>query len=520
MILDIPVRDKVLVVAVSSMTTIVGFATITLRGSVLEDLIKSPTTTAIVVFFATLYVILEIASRSLSLLDEFLANYITGAFFKNVWIKFKPEIIPLSKEGNSESFFTAAADCSIKILDARSIIRRKLAKVIATLIVFVYSTIHYEFYWPLFFAPLIIGGSAFASRKLSAGFEDVVHRYEDGKIVLLEWIGALFKARKDVFHNWRSFDSKSYANWFQSKGENHGNLLKRLVTASMKQEFLTSLLMDWPYIVCCGFVFLFAAKGKISIGQAYVWFGVTGLLIQSGVSIMQIGIMREKIKGFKNIVDTKAAWLLEPLTIKTVPSEKTYREHNFELNDNSVIRLGTMPGLYRIDAKNGSGKSFLIETIIGMNDEYHRWEPFAVEKIRSDVALSSRIIQRESQVFPEWNDFWSQVFGFSKKNPSSRDLEEMLFRIFPGDLSEKWSLRLREVASKWGNRNSKSLSSGEKIALSFGRAISHWDDDVRVVIADECDAFLDTQGKMLFHETLQFLSKKYAVYYVSHNGEI
>ena len=47
-----------------------------------------------------------------------------------------------------------------------------------------------------------------------------------------------------------------------------------------------------------------------------------------------------------------------------------------------------------------------------------------------------------------------------------------------------------------------------------------WDEDIKLIISDECDSFLDSETRTLFIETMSHLSKTKMLWFISHTNSL
>jgi ABC-type transport system involved in cytochrome bd biosynthesis fused ATPase/permease subunit len=126
-----------------------------------------------------------------------------------------------------------------------------------------------------------------------------------------------------------------------------------------------------------------------------------------------------------------------------------------------------------------------------------------------------RVVDNQPVLFSDMVGLWQQLTGPVAE--ASTDLFNTLYTFLPFTLANHWRLLYDDLAHKFNNLSGYHCSSGEKIMVSFFRALMAWDDKVRLLIVDECDAVLDQDNRRLFLASLHYLAQFVAVFYVSHS---
>ena len=92
-----------------------------------------------------------------------------------------------------------------------------------------------------------------------------------------------------------------------------------------------------------------------------------------------------------------------------------------------------------------------------------------------------------------------------------------MIKLLDERLANQWMKIFLSLEWNFINRKEKLLSSGEKIILSFARFFASWDRNVKLLIIDECDSFLDKVNREFFIEAVSCICLHMAVYISSHD---
>jgi ABC-type molybdenum transport system ATPase subunit/photorepair protein PhrA len=76
---------------------------------------------------------------------------------------------------------------------------------------------------------------------------------------------------------------------------------------------------------------------------------------------------------------------------------------------------------------------------------------------------------------------------------------------------------LNKLSLDFSLRKHKSFSQGESFLVSLARSLSHWSSQVRLLVIDEGEQFLDSENRKLFNRIVANLSQSVACYWVSHD---
>jgi ABC-type multidrug transport system ATPase subunit len=191
------------------------------------------------------------------------------------------------------------------------------------------------------------------------------------------------------------------------------------------------------------------------------------------------------------------------------------------MRDGTKNTVALTPGIYPIKGGNGSGKSTLMNIILAYERKYSIFE-------NSDLAAATftikqdniRIIERDAVVFECLDNFNSQICG-PLQMPGARwkeQIKQSIRYLLEPHLVKQWENIFMFLEAAYNNRKDQTLSSGEKVILSFMRFFASWNKQVSLLIIDECDTFLDPPKKRIFREALHNLASHMAIYISSHSG--
>ena len=193
------------------------------------------------------------------------------------------------------------------------------------------------------------------------------------------------------------------------------------------------------------------------------------------------------------------------------------------LRDGTKNILSLASGIYPIKGENGSGKSTLMNMILNFDRESHPFEnSHFSELVVSIKQENTRVIERDAVVFECLDDFNSQVcgpfniFNYPWKNKINQSMDQLLEKC----LANQWREIFISLESEYISRQSKIMSSGEKVILSMMRFFASWNNKVNLLVIDECDSFLDLNKKTLFIKTIHNLGSHMAIYICTHGSSL
>ncbi len=92
--------------------------------------------------------------------------------------------------------------------------------------------------------------------------------------------------------------------------------------------------------------------------------------------------------------------------------------------------------------------------------------------------------------------------------------------LFNPQLANYWLARIYDMEKKYpclldSNENTI-LSTGERVLVSFFRSLAYWDGNIRLLVIDEADSFLDKEKRQFFNASLELLSSSVTIWKISH----
>jgi ABC-type glutathione transport system ATPase component len=301
--------------------------------------------------------------------------------------------------------------------------------------------------------------------------------------------------------------------------------LKRHNKITIYRDFLASFLNDLPYILTIASIIVISKLKGHGLASIIIWMGIVDYLVQASDSLKSFRDQGIEKKAILAQLEEQLSWVSKNenkcLKIKDVKKNKKLSspKETFNLKDNGQITLSLNKGLWKIDGHNGSGKTTLWNTLIGYNVDYDTWSLKKVSLIQKELEGKVRIIEKSPGIVKEWSTFESQIMGFSSPENQSNfwmTLEKKLDHILPSKIGEEWLLIFKNLERLWKTRKNNEFSNGEQILFSLARVLYYFNKEVKVIISDECDSFLDKKTRKLYLETIRHFSTNISVWFISH----
>ncbi|MCK5818146.1 MAG: ATP-binding cassette domain-containing protein [Psychromonas sp.] len=343
---------------------------------------------------------------------------------------------------------------------------------------------------------------------------------ERHKRSIMTWIDEYFRSFREINRIWPKAIKTQH--WAKQILSNFARSKEKLVNYFLIMNSTSQLLVEIPFIAITGFIILEVYWQQISLALAFAWFGIAQFILQASQGLAKNIELKKNYQAQYNEIDTFFSAFSAPAKrlITAKVDDHADNIYEFTLQNKSIIRLSTHAGIQLIDAPNGAGKTTLLDTLL----DYDRHASFHQTKVlqaykMAVLAQEIKLIDRKCVVFHALSCFSQQITGPEQKislNACCRQIKQHLEIFCTPSVSEIWVTRLQQLGDAYDKRSEKSLSTGEKVLLSWARNWFAWQDNVRILIMDECDAVLDRDNQALLYKTLIQLAEHIAIYMVSH----
>jgi energy-coupling factor transporter ATP-binding protein EcfA2 len=515
---DKTTKKKINVIAfLAAFGQILAYVALELNGKIFDDLAQRHAMDKTLAIIAGFFV-LQIVSALHGVGQEKLKNWFVLKEFRNSWLSLYPSQVTKEDLPRSESFFQTIYGNFPAIISLRLDIAEMAVGSIVIYVMFLCKVIADRNWLALLFVPLVSVLFNFAGRLFEEKYEASIKETLENKAMLMAWIRNFFEHSRDRQVNWRYASAEKTRTPYERVGDHIESGLKQRYRIALWRSFGKLGLANFPHICIVTSIMLMGLYGKMSIASIIVWLGLIDLLIQATGNLIAIRSDIIELRSTAAVIDKDVSWLKRAAPHQAdQASTGAEISETFRLLDNSLVTLGLQPGLFHISGRNGSGKSSLIDVLLGFQTSFDHWEPERIQGFRAALSTGARVVESSPVVLNDYRRFEQQVYGESFDGTQS--FERMLsesFSILSLELRTLWISRILDLRDLWDKRNVKDLSKGEKVVLGIARAFSHWNSEVAVLICDEVEAGLDQSSRELFLRLISELRQKIAVYLVSH----
>ncbi len=493
-------------------------STLLISGKMIDAISTQNNIIYSIILYATISIFLQTSAVILDIFQNYIRrNIIAEHFYKN-WVNNFPKNIFRIFTINSQSFYEVHTKIIPQIIDLKMQITAKMTLVLSIYILIIYKSIDNNFFWGFLFIPIISIIGSFSSSYKSINFKNSIQKENLSQINISKWIHSYFKGFSEINFNWNLWKSNTLP-------EKIAHSHKSILLENNKIIFLRSLynfaMIDFPYIICHSGTVLAAFYGKITIGDAIVWWGLSHYLVTASLSLRDIkthNITKNALT--ENFFDIQKNFLIPQLNRSTNTQEK-----EIQLLDQTKISLKTEPGFVIIDAKNGSGKSTFLDSITGLNNNFFNWTYEIIFQQRNFFQNFIKIIDKNPVVFENIKTLDQQILGPINCNKAWLEKAKENSSVFLSpELAHWWNIKFENfhniISIRWANSSTQEISSGESVILSIARLWCSWDCNVKLIIIDESLSPLDQETKIKLLEMLKELSTKCTIYLVTHEQHI
>jgi len=522
-----PSRQKIIILTLFSIFAQgIFFINLWIAAKLLDIIAYQPSETfQYFIKFLIFYFIFKVLDALSNATDEWYKNWAIISEYKRGWEFYFPDFIPRrireyydniynTLQTNIPNLFLILTDIWVKV---------------ATFVSLTFFCI-LQVYKDHFFLGLSIGLSIslltfFSSFFLENQYKESLKNLNLNNSFLIGWMQRFFHGYKDITANIANIIQKDPQNIMQETLDERVNLMKKHLLIDIKRGLIGFVMVDLPPLL--GFVMIFyqGYQGALTIGGVYFWIGLMDRFINLGLSLREIKENYLQYRSLQSVIVEQTAVFRK---LKKPPSEQVGNttetpDRKFQLMDGSSVKLNTKPGLYHIQGGNATGKSTLLDTIVGLNDTYDDWSQEQIQEFIIRIGQSYRTIESNPVILRGVSkDFWQDLTG-SHNSTSSKWEDRIKSNLDHGALDTKlrdfWWKKLQYLKEVYSLREG-SLSQGEKVLFSTLRMLLSLDMEVKAIFCDEVESVLDEKARKMFQESLYALSNKYAIYFVSHTTKV
>lgn len=459
-----------------------------------------------------LFIFIKLLVMFLDIVSKHLVNYFQNIAIENKWRQIFPLKIYRDNEHQNHAFNLLIFDYFPNLYSTECAIFNNVA-LIASVSVISTALLMYTHFYIGFAALALVFTLNFFNKTIYRKHIEKSHKESHiKKSNLSKWINEYFRSSKEITLNW----SSQVEDWSKSQYQPIFRNTQALIKYQFYRDIFGQLFVEIPFLINTSLVILGVFQGYLTISQMFVWVGISQFIISASNAFMENRVnadkkntIKDKIVEIKRDIIGEQVGFVSPCDLDTL---------TVKLLDGSENTLTKHSGLHHISGANGSGKTTLINSIIGYEREIITQYSLPLREFFSNYEMDSfRIIERNSLMFDSLSGFKEQIVGPSYSD--SKDLypliESNMKNIIDSEPFDRLMKIFRSIESQYNAAPEKPLSSGQMVLVSFMRVLASWNDNVRILVVDECSAFLDETIKKEFVDCITKFSKHVAVYLIA-----
>lgn len=456
--------------------------------------------------------------------NKFCTSYFENKEIAYHWQKNFPQKLYQDNENKNNLIYLKYFDYLPNLYNLECIVKNNQCIIILVFSIVVSLMVYTGFYYGLL-GILAIFSLNFLSKNICLNKLEKYHQaINENKSNTLGWINQYFKSYREISFNWHGkinpWIKSNYNSLYQSK--------KKFILTQLIRDLISQIAIEIPFIINTVIIILSVFLNFLSITQMFVWIGLSQFVIQASNAFLENKVNLDKkntlINKLKEIdlifSENKKFFISDASSFNQKNTVPNLDVIYIKLQDNTVNKISTTPGIYHIQGTNGSGKTTLLNSIINYERETLVNNYFLLTHMLKNVSNKNiRIIEREPVIFNNLPSFKEQILGPVCINLEWQVILKNNIQDYLTDtLIQELIQTFLRIENNFNQRDNKQLSSGEKILISLMRALTSWNAKVAILIIDECSNFLDIKIKNLFLKCIYELSKNTAIYFTSHDS--
>lgn len=452
--------------------------------------------------------------------QTFIIKYDMNNEIQSLWNQYAPQAIYRENLSQKTDVILLFFDYLPRIFDTQAtLVKNK------TTVLYIFTMTLFVFFYTGFIMGVIALLLIFVLSFTTKNF--FTHRIDQqqtlinrSKTMVIAWIDQYFAAFREISKNWPKLLQSTWKN----------DIYQPYYLANQSQtifylyrDLLSQILVELPFLVNTSVVILGVYYEYISLAQLFVWVGFSQFMINASNAYLENRVILKQHNSLLIKINDILTAFQSRADSQTQPVISTQHAAHVILRDGSTIHLSLKPGIYPIRGENGAGKSTLLNVLMDFEKEHIHFENNHLSALHRSINQHNiRVIEKDVVVFECMSDINRQICGpaYNSTYAWHEPVTTATLYLLGPDLSDQWSVIFHEFAAQYHQRKDKTLSSGEKVILSFLRFLASWHHDVQLLIIDECDSFLDPKKKSLFIQAMHAASKHMAIYLCSHDNSL
>ncbi len=466
------------------------------------------------------FVLCKTFSSILQVYRSNLVSYFSNKDFLKTWQQYLPIFQDEKDKSKGNEYFNTVYNLLPQVANMTLYIVILAASSAFVFGVFIYKCFDDDIYSALFLIPVLVG-SSFASNHLFRNkYNEQLKNLQKNKASLMDWVGSVFSDAKSIKYNWvQSSNLEAFQQWHHSFGKSAYQAIHNHLRYVFKRSWVSNVTVDWVYFSSIGGILFLAVYQGLPLVKVIFWAGLADYLISANKDVYKMFDLYIQRKGYLDIIRENLNWTNAKRIALTAPAYP--KDLSVDLLDGNHIDFSLKNRVNYIKGSNGSGKSTLSNALIGFNQEFSHWNVDEINAYGDYLRNSTRTIENNPAIYKCFDQFIDQIFGFTYQHKNYEEkkskLSKNLNAYLNSELQQFWIQKFCDLEEKLKVRKEGRFSSGEKVIIAFFRLFSNLDDGVKTILVDECDSFLDKEVRKHFYKSVNFLSEKFMIIYVSHN---
>lgn len=351
------------------------------------------------IFLALVFLSLQLFLSTSHLLKSSIVSICRRIVFEKIWYFINPtspmEGQNTNIEKSTHALFESCSDYVECTIEKAFIITTSISIVL----IVIYKIIQANILQALFIIPIVIFVGYLSQTILSNDLKNAKQKLDMGRVDLIRWFRSYCSLFRECYFNWNHPKRKKYFDlWFKDAIYDIKNTHTTLQKLSIFRGVINTLSTDLPFILGMLWVLYNVMTNTMTPVDGIIWIGLLDSLLASSLSLSTLKEHHIRASNAYGFIQNLSLEITKKRQSEHIENESCFpiKETNrFRLSSGEYIHLSSAYGIHHLKAKNGSGKTSLLNAISGISDQFYDWPKEELLSLKYHYKSNIRIIKKD-----------------------------------------------------------------------------------------------------------------------------